>query len=266
MLQRVALSCARSYISRPPNVLRRYAAQPTYATPVTITSSAGDLSAPSASGAPVEVGAGASAAGEGDATAPTENKKRARAKRTPKNPDAVKEPKPRKKRTPAKGKEKRAKEPAEPLKPIEESATYLNYLGSVTSDQTTRDAVFAAVERVRPAQRPRTYHEERFEAGYAMLVKRLSDSFSRDQLHEFCSAHSLRMKEKNKVDLVEAIIEQHWGWPSLEQLAAEERRRTEVVRQGRPDVPSSESPSRLTSLQFSHLAHRRLSWFLVKVS
>jgi hypothetical protein len=238
MLQRVALSCARCYTSRPPISIRGYAAQPAYVTPVN-TSLGGDLSAPSSSVAPIEVAADRPTAREGDAGVPAEKNKRTRAKRTPKDPTAVKEPKPRKKRTPAESKKNTVL--AEPLKPIEESATYLNYLGNVKSDEAARDTVFAEVERVRPAQRPRTYHVPSFKNDYAALVKRLNDSFNRDQLYDFCSAHSLRMKEKNKSDLVEAIIEQHWGWPSFEELQMEEKKRTEVVQRGELDVSSSES-------------------------
>jgi hypothetical protein len=253
MLQRVVRSCARNCVSRSTATIRLYSAQPAHAPLASFDAVATSYDPSASSSAPtaMEVAGAAPPGFEGDVAAPGEKPKKPRAKRTPKDPSAPKEAKPRKKRTPSDGtsatpKQKEKKPPSEPLKPVEESATYLNWLGTVKSGATSRETVFAEIERMRPAERPRMQARS-FPDKYTELVARLSEAFSRDQLHDFCATHSLRMREKKKSDLIESIIEQHWGWPSLSQWEQAKSEITEVVKQGKSTVLLTSASVLMTS-------------------
>ncbi|GJE85757.1 mitochondrial inner-membrane-bound regulator, SLS-like protein [Phanerochaete sordida] len=95
------------------------------------------------------------------------------------------------------------------------------------------------LDKCRPPRHPPKLSEQYIEK-YHELVDVVGRTFSREQLQKFAKAAGLRgtSYKTKKIEYVEAIIEQRWGWPSLSTVEKEKRDRTEVVTESLPVNPS----------------------------
>jgi hypothetical protein len=74
------------------------------------------------------------------------------------------------------------------------------------------------LERLKPKHRLDPGSPE-YEKQFESLVDHLSRAFSKKQLRSFCTMYDINTKSRiTKQRLVLAIIEQKWGWPSLEEM------------------------------------------------
>jgi hypothetical protein len=89
---------------------------------------------------------------------------------------------------------------------------YLNELKTAGLEPGLND-----LERLKPKNRLDSGSPE-YEKQFETLVDQLSRAFSKKQLRSFCTMYNIKTWSRiNKQRLVLAIIEQKWGWPSLEE-------------------------------------------------
>ncbi|KAJ3554628.1 hypothetical protein NM688_g3008 [Phlebia brevispora] len=118
-------------------------------------------------------------------------------------------------------------------------------LGGATPLQPTRVDLYLAslsvsgveptlsdLERCRPSRHPDTLTPE-YTKAYNAVLDTLCRSFSKAQLRHFIKLYhlppALSKKSRTKTEYAETIIEEKWGWPSLEAVERAKRDRTEVA-------------------------------------
>lgn len=128
-----------------------------------------------------------------------------------------------KKKTGEAGSTERVRNPLQPTR----VDMYLASLSAAGLEPTLED-----VERYRPEKHPPT-SSPHFAEAYNGLVDSLCRSFTKEQLRNFVSQYgldpALSMKKRRKAEYAEAIIENQWKWPSLEEVESAKRERTEIA-------------------------------------
>ncbi|KAI0348421.1 hypothetical protein BDW22DRAFT_1424598 [Trametopsis cervina] len=103
------------------------------------------------------------------------------------------------------------------------------YLSSIDADR--REPTLEDIERHRPAKEPNP-KSQGYATEYNNVVDTLCRSFTKRQLQNFLRLYGMRSKRggyrPTKLEFVHAIVEEQWGWPSLEKVQKDKRDRTEV--------------------------------------
>jgi hypothetical protein len=100
---------------------------------------------------------------------------------------------------------------------------YLNKLKAAGLEPTLFD-----LERCKPLRRHRP-DTARYEQQFEALVDRLSRSFSKRQLCQFCEMYQIDARPYvTKRKLVLGIIEKRWGWPSLDEIKRRKIEETKI--------------------------------------
>lgn len=142
--------------------------------------------------------------------------------------------KPKKRRQLKAKKERKAPQVFEPLKPLEESASYQHFLAYQLSKQGTPAVDIArAIDDLCTPNIPHRFMKT-YPKLYESLRTRLENSFSKEQLRSYCESNGVPhtiwgASTTKKQELTDAILVHVWGWTSLEALTKELADLSEII-------------------------------------
>ncbi|KZT30476.1 hypothetical protein NEOLEDRAFT_1237729 [Neolentinus lepideus HHB14362 ss-1] len=85
------------------------------------------------------------------------------------------------------------------------------------------------LERYRPQTRPDP-EDSKYPHAYNRLVDTLNRAFAKRQLQKFAAMYGLDIPSKfTKLEVMEAIVERQWEWPTLAEVEKQKRDRSEVL-------------------------------------
>ncbi len=138
--------------------------------------------------------------------------------------------KPKKRTRQPKKKSKEETEVRKPSRSLSDPSRVENFLSSIAA--SGQDPTIEDIERHRPEKHAQP-ESAQYAEEYNALVDTLGRSFTKEQLHRCLNQYGARVgnaRSSTKLRFVKAIIEDQWGWPSLEKVEKDKRDRTEVIR------------------------------------